>query len=298
MLLSSFFIIDFEKSGDTLKIEVPENGHLCFRITRSFTDRVHSTNKQLLSSHKKNQFCLLVNVDEWEADFGQMINSLVPYTFFYNYLKFDYENPFVILETWQTGKEGYVELVKEQFRHHGYNDVDIMILNRPGSTLSPVEKSNWFDFRKDDENFRSAYINKMIQISSANSFMYFSLNDAGDLAPLLKLIEETDTLILKQFPQLYHLLEEQTAAKKKQQEMRFQIGVQRERIDSIINYHAFLSTADNRYSKQIKELMEFYKNEYEILPMWYKRFGHVIKVITGKRTFKSLFNDNVKKYKD
>lgn len=36
-------------------------------------------------------------------------------------------------------------------------------------------------------------------------------------------------------------------------------------------------------------ILEWYKKEYEVLPKWYKRFGHIIKVITGKRTFKSLF---------
>lgn len=44
--------------------------------------------------------------------------------------------------------------------------------------------------------------------------------------------------------------------------------------------------------------LEWYYYEYEILPLWYKRFGHVIKVLQGKRSFKSLFNDDVKKYKD
>jgi hypothetical protein len=44
--------------------------------------------------------------------------------------------------------------------------------------------------------------------------------------------------------------------------------------------------------------LEWYYYEYEILPVWYKRFGHIVKVLIGKRTFKSLFNDNVKKYKE
>lgn len=46
-----------------------------------------------------------------------------------------------------------------------------------------------------------------------------------------------------------------------------------------------------------KEIQEFYNREYEILPLWYKRFGHIVKVLTGKRTFSSLFRSNVKKYK-
>jgi hypothetical protein len=47
-----------------------------------------------------------------------------------------------------------------------------------------------------------------------------------------------------------------------------------------------------------KELQDYYHYEYEILPLWYKRLGHVIKVIMGKRSFRSLFRDDVKKYKD
>ena len=51
-----------------------------------------------------------------------------------------------------------------------------------------------------------------------------------------------------------------------------------------------------KYSEMIK-IKRFYHYEYEILPLWYKRFGHILKVLTGKRTFRSLFNDNVQKYK-
>lgn len=49
---------------------------------------------------------------------------------------------------------------------------------------------------------------------------------------------------------------------------------------------------------EINRIKKYYRQEYEILPGWYKRFGHIIKVLMGKRSFRSLFNDNVKKYKD
>lgn len=45
-----------------------------------------------------------------------------------------------------------------------------------------------------------------------------------------------------------------------------------------------------------REIQDFYTREYEILPLWYKRFGQVLKVLTGKRTLKSLLRDNTKKY--
>lgn len=50
--------------------------------------------------------------------------------------------------------------------------------------------------------------------------------------------------------------------------------------------------------KQTADNVEWYHHEYEILPTWYKRFGHVIKVLMGKRTFRSLFNDKEKRYND
>lgn len=43
--------------------------------------------------------------------------------------------------------------------------------------------------------------------------------------------------------------------------------------------------------------LKWYEKEYEVLPLWYKQFGHIIKVITGKRTLRSLFQDDVKKLK-
>ncbi len=53
-----------------------------------------------------------------------------------------------------------------------------------------------------------------------------------------------------------------------------------------------------RSDHSTKELQLYYNREYEILPLWYKRFGHILKVLTGKRTFRSLFRDDVKKHKN
>jgi len=54
----------------------------------------------------------------------------------------------------------------------------------------------------------------------------------------------------------------------------------------------------NSKHDEVNYILRFYRNEYEILPLWYKRLGHIIKVIQGKRTFRSLFDKRVKKYKD
>jgi glycogen(starch) synthase len=38
-------------------------------------------------------------------------------------------------------------------------------------------------------------------------------------------------------------------------------------------------------------IRDYYHKEYEVLPLWFKRLGHIIKVFQGHRTFKSLFYD-------
>jgi hypothetical protein len=96
----------------------------------------------------------------------------------------------------------------------------------------------------------------------------------------------------------FWIMKENKSLGTKEQELLSKIELLHEQLDSLNNYHLYYNSSDTRYKRQIAELLNFYKNEYEILPVWYKRFGHILKVIMGKRTFRSLFNDNVKKYKN
>ncbi|MGZ8510931.1 MAG: hypothetical protein ACXWWA_11160, partial [Chitinophagaceae bacterium] len=63
-------------------------------------------------------------------------------------------------------------------------------------------------------------------------------------------------------------------------------------------YQDFLSLSKAVQEKEYYDVLNWYRREYEILPLWYKRVGHIIKVVMGKRRFRSLFRDDVKKYKD
>jgi len=63
-------------------------------------------------------------------------------------------------------------------------------------------------------------------------------------------------------------------------------------------YKNFLVLSKSVQEKEYYEVLNWYHKEYEALPLWYKRFGHIIKVIMGKRSFRSLFNDNIKKSKN
>jgi hypothetical protein len=62
------------------------------------------------------------------------------------------------------------------------------------------------------------------------------------------------------------------------------------------NYASSRYNYDTEIQKELESvkasreaILDWYKKEYELLPLWYKRFGHVIKVMMGKRSFKSLY---------
>ncbi|HTI07080.1 MAG TPA: hypothetical protein VL832_00955 [Puia sp.] len=62
------------------------------------------------------------------------------------------------------------------------------------------------------------------------------------------------------------------------------------------NAETTISLIKDSYKKDYHRLFKWYHKEYEVLPLWYKRFGHLIKVFMGQRSFKSLFNGSERKY--
>ena len=63
-----------------------------------------------------------------------------------------------------------------------------------------------------------------------------------------------------------------------------------------INIPSMVYASDEALQRELEYLktnrdsiLSWYEKEYEVLPLWYKRFGHIIKVMTGKRSFKSLY---------
>lgn len=59
-----------------------------------------------------------------------------------------------------------------------------------------------------------------------------------------------------------------------------------------LNHQMIQLDSDNKAIKdKLYEVQDWYNKEYEALPLWYKRFGHIIKIATGKR---KLFKEKSK----
>jgi len=121
-------------------------------------------------------------------------------------------------------------------------------------------------------------------------FYYASSNE--DLQTALSYLRQEEEGLRQRAPELFALLrsndqmkKELNALHRKQAATDAELGYQREYLAILRSGHA------------TREIQDYYTREYEILPLWYKQLGHLIKVLTGKRTFRSLFRDDVKKYK-
>ena len=60
--------------------------------------------------------------------------------------------------------------------------------------------------------------------------------------------------------------------------------------ERLANADSTISVIRTKYKDDYDLLFDWYHKEYEVLPLWYKRFGHIIKVFQGKRTLKSLWS--------
>lgn len=66
-------------------------------------------------------------------------------------------------------------------------------------------------------------------------------------------------------------------------------------IERLENARQTIDIIQTKYKGDYDKLFYWYQKEYEVLPLWYKKIGHILKAIMGKRTFKSLLNDDEKK---
>ena len=126
-----------------------------------------------------------------------------------------------------------------------------------------------------------------------NNNIFFRPPDEQARQSALSSLQQAERDFQQQSPRLYelihthHLLEIQHSSLGRQQAItQAELANQRQYLEILRTDHA------------AREIQDYYTREYEILPLWYKRFGHILKVLTGKRTFASLFRDDVKKHTD
>ena len=108
----------------------------------------------------------------------------------------------------------------------------------------------------------------------------------------LVLLQKAEMSFREKAPLLYALIRHNSLLEKELGLLREELSVT---VSELAHQRQYVEVL--RSGNAARELQDYYTREYEILPLWYKRLGHVLKVLSGKRTFRSLFRDDVKKYK-
>jgi len=128
-------------------------------------------------------------------------------------------------------------------------------------------------------------------VSGSDQFFFASSKDS--LHSAIAALRQAEAGFSAAQPQLYASMLAVTSLANDLEETRQKYKASLTELHNLQEYNAIL-----RSDHQAREIQAYYDREYEALPLWFKRLGHFIKVLTGKRTFRSLFRDDVKKYKD
>jgi hypothetical protein len=231
-----------------------------------------------------NRFCLSIAVTD--VDIDTKADDIISFFFFPNYHE---QNgaPEIILHHVDLKKlNASIDILISAAKAHGFASIHIRHALPPGEDVVTISDPTV------TENLRFAY-NRIWEHAITFDHALFVQISRIDAIPILdRALQEWDETFRQTQPSFYKLKErnKRLSIQLRQAEQLAYAAAQ-----EIKTQASHISTL--RTQSQATFLQNYYNNEYEILPLWYKRFGHLIKAITGKRTFRSLFSDNEKKYK-
>lgn len=226
-------------------------------------------------------FCLLVHLYSMLTQEQAM--DIIAFLFFSNYHK-----PGGIPQILVEGDNGArvtsgVELLQQAARAQGFAAIQVTL----ATTLSTIYAANNLPAIKE------LYRNYLSSTAKINNPLFISVEQPEDIQVIDKTLAAEETLFSQQHASLFMLKKQNRQLLEQVQQLERRYQAAQEEISNQVSHNQILRSAS-----QVTALQNYYNNEYEALPLWYKRVGHIIKAFTGKRSFKSLFSDKAKKYKD
>ncbi|OQP64796.1 hypothetical protein A3860_18745 [Niastella vici] len=237
---------------------------------------------QIAEQYLINQpFCLLLQLQE-QLSIDQA-NNIIAFFFFSNYHK-PGGTPQIILEgenepVLQAG----IELLQQSAKAQAFPVVQF--------TLATTIQNR---YTSDEKPAITAIYKGWLQSPNISSdILYVNVSQLPALENINQALEAEETLLEQQNAGLFMLKKQNRQLRKQVQQLELFCQAAQQEISNQVSHNQIL-----RSQSQATALQNYYNSEYEVLPLWYKRLGHIIKVFIGKRSFKSLFSDKVKKYRD
>lgn len=245
------------------------------------------TSGQHLKPSNKISICIDLATVESENDpvasgMEALICNLVFHPSFYVHFNVPYIF-FINSSIQQTDEQ--LSAIKNAVIAQAYADVKFIEIaySTTGTQATPIFGGN---------DIASFYENNYLSKGLFNRFVIFEKKE-GSVTAISRQLLQAEDAFKKEHALLFDQLRQAATLTGENEYLKWK---QKSYLDELKNYKTYLKVLKEQDEAQY--INNFYYNEYEVLPLWYKQMGHVIKVLTGKRTFKSLFDKNVKKYKN
>lgn len=220
-------------------------------------------------------------------------NKLLQFFFHIRYKKIN-DKPVLFFEKSNKEKHELKILISEmeQFSlQNGFEGLECIFLDN-APHISGTQENYCYAF-DEPENLAANYY-QLLKLEFYTASIYTVKNVPEELLPEAdKAITSAEKKLQYEFNPQFTFMKNINGLSKELAMIKSELKHSNEELKNHQSYLEILKSQD-----EALKINDFYHSEYEILPLWYKKIGHIIKVITGKRTLHSLFDNNVKKYKN
>lgn len=218
-------------------------------------------------------------VTGWDMAPKNTLAKILPIICSSSYLSINLK-PYLIASVHETSSE--IEKIKNFLHKQGYSDWEYSItgvankefLKYGGETIIHKKNNQEIAFDKNDfKEYYSTYLST--SYSPADVFILSDLTP-DEFDRIIKIYNEVirdlpDPSLLAQFKSLACYYNSNIQNEFKLKKLQDKFSIQQELLDL------------RNESGEITEILSFYHREYEALPLWYKRFGHILKFILGRK---------------
>jgi hypothetical protein len=238
----------------------------------------------IISKNKiDSDFCVLVDITQGINK--KHLLDLTAFFFFPNYHRHNNEPIVLVHYNSEEDLKSFEELFGEQVAAQGFTQVYIQGINQAEQGLKIYAVSQ-------EEGIRAAFKELIRTPYTAGKGLFIEVPRSADIVWVSQMLEQEEALIRQQSPEFYQSQLQHKKLANRIRELELICAAADQEIKSQAAHMQVLRSAS-----QATQLQHYYNNEYEVLPSWYKQFGHLLKVVMGRRSLRSLFNGNVKKYK-
>lgn len=184
----------------------------------------------------------------------------------------------------------FIKAINASCLSQGFDGIEVVYLHEksdPAYTFSILHSF------KDANHFQEIYYQLLVKELYVTRYLGVIGLQKQTFSDIINLQLKTEKKLIENYPVLYLFMKQHFNFSKQIPLLEEELKYLKSDLENQKIYLQLFKDQD-----EALKIDNFYYNEYEILPLWYKKIGHIIKVVTGKRTFRSLFDNNVKKYKN